>query len=133
MMELSTFEDLLDRFGGDLAAWPAPERDAAMALLAVSSAASAQRDAMLDVELVLRQSGVRVAPGAADKIAARAMRHRQETPARRLALRAGWAAAAAIVLTVGIAIGDHGGATRDVSPDRVLSVALDSGGTADVE
>ena len=61
------------------------------------------------------------------------MRHRQETPTRRLAFRAGWAAAVAIVLLVGIAIGDRGAATRDVSPDRVLAVALDSGGPTDVE
>ena len=133
MMELSTFEDLLDRHGGDLAAWPARERDAATALLAISPAAQAQRDTMLDVERVLRRAAVVAAPGATDQIAARAMRHRQETPARRLALRTGWAVAAAIVLVVGIAIGDYGGATRDISPDHVLAVALDSGGTTDVE
>ena len=131
-MELSTFEDLLDLHGGDLARWPEPERAAAAALLDISPEAHALHAGMAEIEAVLRRPAASGGPGA-DLVAARAMRHRQETPARRLALRAGWAAAAAIVLLVGIAIGDRGNATRDVSPDRVLAVALDSGGPTDVD
>ncbi|MCX8256262.1 MAG: hypothetical protein OTI36_19970, partial [Beijerinckiaceae bacterium] len=62
----------------------------------------------------------------------RATRHRQETPARRLALRAGWAVAAMIVLAVGLSVGAHAPVERDVSPARMMASALD-GGVADVE
>lgn len=39
-MTLETFTDLADRFGADLAAWPAPQRAAARALLAEQPAAA---------------------------------------------------------------------------------------------
>ena len=132
-MELSTFEDLLDLHGGDLARWPFAERAAAATLLSTSPDARALHARMAEIEAVLRRPAAPDAPGAIDGLAARAMRHRQETPARRLALRASWAAAAAIVLLVGITIGDYLGAAYDVAPDRVVAVALDATGTSDVE
>ena len=132
MMELSTFEDMLDLHGGDVARWPSADRAAATAFLAVSSDARGLRDAMAEVEAVLR-SPPTPSSGALDRLAAHAMRHRQETPARRLALRAGWAAAAAIVLFVGLAVGAWAPLEHDVSPDGVVASALGTGGAADVE
>src|SRR5262249_19723706 len=41
MMRLDEFEDLLDRHGEDVTAWPAPDRDAGLALLHGSPAARA--------------------------------------------------------------------------------------------
>lgn len=129
-MEVSEFEDLLDLHGGDLAGWPAAARAQAEALLAASPEARRLHDDMLAVETVLRCTP---APSAgADAIAARATRHRQETPARRLALRAGWAVAAMIVLAIGLSLGAHAPVERDVSPARMMASALD-GGVADVE
>ena len=132
-MELSTFEDLLDLHGGDLARWPSDARVAANALLAGSAEARALRDGMAEVEAVLRRSSTPVAAGGLDAIAARATRHRQETPVRRSALRASWAAAATIVLLVGLWIGAYAPVEHDASPDRVMASALGAGGAADVE
>ena len=131
-MELSTFEDLLDLHGGDLARWPADARPAADALLASSTEARALRDAMAQVETVLRLSSAPADAGGLDAIAARATRHRQETPVRRFAVRAGWAVAATIVLLVGLSVGAHAPIEHDVSPGSVMASALD-GGAADVE
>ena len=129
-MELSTFEDLLDLHGGDLARWPDDARPAAAALLAGSPEARVLRDDMVAVETVLRRAPTPAV--GVHAIAARATRHRQETPARRLALRAGWAAVATIVLLVGLSVGAHAPVERDVSPARLMASALDGGG-ADVE
>lgn len=35
-ISLGEFQELLDRFGGDIAAWPVPEQTAANAVLAIS-------------------------------------------------------------------------------------------------
>lgn len=40
-LSLEGFRDLLDRFGGDISRWPAPERDASRALLEQSPEAQA--------------------------------------------------------------------------------------------
>jgi len=56
-MELERFNSLVDAYGGDEAAWPAAERDAARSLLAAEPQARAlQREARaLDRELALFQ------------------------------------------------------------------------------
>ena len=130
-MELSTFEDLLDLHGGDLARWPTDARGASD-LLAGSAEARALREAMAEVETVLRLSSTPAEVGGLDAIAARATRHRQETPVRRFVVRAGWAVAATIVLLVGLSVGAHAPIEHDVSPGSVMASALD-GGAADVE
>ena len=134
-MELATFEDLLDRHGGDVACWPADVRVPAATLLEGSAEARALRDAMVEVEVVLRRSSTVAFAGGLDAIAARATRERQETPVRRFAFRAGWAAVATIVLAIGLSVGAHAPVEHEVSPARLMASALDfgGGGAADAE
>ena len=56
-MDLERFQDLVDAYGGDDAAWPAGERDAARALLAAEPQARALQQVAqaLDRELALFQ------------------------------------------------------------------------------
>ncbi len=131
-MDLTVFEDRLDLYGADLARWPDADQVRVAALVAASVDAREILAAMAEIEAVLRDR-LSHEPGAAGVMAARAMRHRQETPTRRLARRAGLAAAAAIVLMLGISIGDIAFAEHADDPDRVMAVAFDTGGAADVD
>lgn len=132
-MDLATFEDHLDRYGGALGAWPEAVRGDAEALLAASGPARKAHDAMRAVELALASSRT---PGDArrgDAMAAVATRHRQSRPVDRLAPRAGWAAAAAAVLVLGIAVGTVAPRLHDDSPERVMAAALDTSGAIDAD
>ncbi|MBE7220436.1 MAG: hypothetical protein INR64_18360, partial [Caulobacteraceae bacterium] len=65
-MDIASFEDLVDRHGGDPARWPAPERGEAQALLAVSAAARTVLAATREVESVLRTPVAAASSGAID-------------------------------------------------------------------
>lgn len=134
MIDLQTFEDGLDRWGGALATWPLDARRDAEALLAGSASARALHASMIEVERAL------ALPLAGDAgftdFAGIATRRAQERSRRAspMVRRAGWGAAAAAALVLGIMAGniDFGG--RDDSPDQVLAVALGpSVGTVDVD
>ena len=135
-MDIAGFEDNLDRYGGDLERWPTRERTAADELLAVSSAAQALLAEMRVVEVALvRASSMQPDKGDIDRLVARASAGHQETRARRMVLRAGVGTAAAAALALGILVGGlwPAPATHDMSPDRVLAAALDTGGAGDVD
>ena len=131
-MDPSTFEDHLDRYGGDLASWPAPLRGEAAALLETCPRARAAFAALGHAEAFLR---VRTMPdpGVIETTAARAAMGRQAAPARRFAVGAGWAAAAVVLLGLGISLGDMPAPEHDDSPARIISAALDTPVSADVE
>ncbi len=61
MMALSRFEALAASYGADLNRWPAETRDAARALLAVSTRAQAVLDAERDLDAAILSAGVREA------------------------------------------------------------------------
>ena len=132
-MDLTTFEDHLDRFGGTFGAWPEAVRDEAAALLASSTAARRVHDAMLAVEQALTTSRAAGISSRCDAMAAVAMRHRQSRPPRRLASKAGWAAAAAAILVLGLAIGTVAPRFHEDSPERVMAAALDMGAAGDAD
>jgi hypothetical protein len=72
MMDLPEFEDLLGRLGEDLSTWPAPQHDAANALLGTSEKA---RHALADAVLLreaLRTEPTRAPAGLAERILRRA-------------------------------------------------------------
>lgn len=138
MTELQTFEDKLDRWGGDLARWPADARRSAEALLAVSAPARALHTSMIEIERML------ALPLAEDtdsvgRFAAVATRRLQEKPsmlrhAPRSVRRAGWGVAIAAALVLGIMVGDINPGGYDDSPDQVLASALGpSVGSVDVD
>ncbi|MCM8737659.1 hypothetical protein M5E06_26420 [Azospirillum sp. A1-3] len=68
------FRDRLDRFGGDLALWPADAARDARRLLLRSVKAQAMLDEMVMMELALGQSEDRPPPDLADRIFASAFR-----------------------------------------------------------
>jgi hypothetical protein len=103
-MTLEEFEAGMDSWGGDLEAWPAPERMAATVLLAGSPAARRSLAAMLAVEHALARTARRELPGL-DGLLARATAERQETAAGPRAWRLRYAAAAVAVLAAGYAYG----------------------------
>ena len=137
MTDLQTFEDDLDRWGGALARWPLDARHDAEALLAGSAPARALHASMIEVERVL---ALPLADGAGfTDFAANATRRPQDKPsllrrASPMARRAGWGAAIAAALVLGIVVGDLNLGGRDDSPDQVLASALGpSVGTVDVD
>ena len=133
-MDLTAFEDYLDRWGGDMTAWPSETRVKAAALLERSDTARAALKVMTDLESILGSS-VLLPSVDAGSIAAVAMRHRQERPISRWMLqtrRAGLATAAAVVLFLGIFLGQTTPSGED-GPDRVLAIAFDSTGASDVD
>ncbi len=134
MMDLQTFEDDLDRWGGALARWPLDARREAEALLARSAPARALHASMIEVERVL------ALPLADDAgftdFAANATRRPQERLRRAspMVRRAGWGTAIAAALVLGIMVGDVNLGGHDDSPDQVLASALGpSMGTVDVD
>lgn len=135
MTDLQLFEDNLDRWGGDLARWPLDARRDAATLLAGSALARALHAAMLEVERVLAPPLANEDAGFTD-FAAVATRRPQEK-ARRVSptvRRAGWGAAAAAALVLGMVVGDSNLGGHDDSPDQVLASALGpSVGSVDVD
>ena len=136
-MDLATFLQCLDSLGGDLDTWPADLRARAEVFIAGSEPAKAAVLAMGDVERWLRASASRVDARAAgvDALAALAMRRPQDRPARRMArpaARVAFAAAAVIVLCLGLTLGWGSGQQED-GPDRVLAIALDTSGAVDAD
>ena len=131
-MNLSAFEDHLDRRGSNLARWPAEIRTGAMALLETSPRARAMLRAMEDVEALLQ---VRRAPSVegVEMIAAVAMRHRQVVPQRRLSRGAAWSAAAGIALFLGCLLGGIAPQQHDDTPEVTLAASLDATGAIDVD
>lgn len=78
-LTLEGFRNLLDRFGGDLTSWPARERIAADALLAISADAKALLAESMAVDHVL--AAVPKAPaGLADRVIAAAL---EQSPSRK--------------------------------------------------
>lgn len=132
MSNLVLFENGLDRWGGDLAGWPDEARRDAVALLAVSAPARELHESMLEVEraLALPLTG----DTGFDRFTAVATRQPQEQRARPMLRRAGWGAAIAAALVLGILIGDTNIGAHDDTPDQVLASALGpSTGTLDVD
>lgn len=85
MMRIEEFEDLLDRHGEDLSAWPVPDRDSGLALLRTSQEA---RDLVEEARSLRHAFGADSLPPAppdlAHRVIANAIRS-QEVP-RRAAL-----------------------------------------------
>ncbi len=131
-MNLSTFEDHLDRHGSDLARWPADSRAEAAALLDTTPRARTLLHAMQDVDAYLR---VKRPPSteAAGHIAATAMRQRQALPHHRLSRNAAWSAAAGVALFLGCCLGGIAPQQHDDTPDVVLATSLDASGATDVD
>jgi hypothetical protein len=120
-MTPEAFEELLDRHGADLARWPHEARAAAEAFLTVSARANTQLAAMRDVEAYLMGSRATAGDGA---YAAVAIRRARVRPARRVVSRAGWAAAAAAALAMGVFVGGATAAPRDDEGAASLAQAL---------
>ena len=78
-LTLEGFRDLLDRFGGDLTSWPARERVAADALLAISADAKALLAETAAVDSVLA-TPPKAPAGLADRIVAAAL---EQSPSRK--------------------------------------------------
>ncbi|HEV2159058.1 hypothetical protein [Bradyrhizobium sp.] len=78
-MDVTEFEELIDRLGEDLSRWPDDRRLPAEALLAQSSAAQA----LLDEARILRQAlaapAIRAPKGLADRIVAAAAKMKDDT------------------------------------------------------
>ena len=78
-MDVTEFEELIDRLGEDLSRWPDDRRLSAEALLAQSSAAQA----LLDEARVLRQAlaapAIRAPKGLADRIVNAAAKMKDDT------------------------------------------------------
>lgn len=134
MITLQTFEDHLDRWGGALAVWPVEPRGEAEALLAGSAEARALLADMVEVEAALALPAFELS----GRFAAVATRHAQDraVPARRAPVlrRAGWSAAAAVALVLGLLFGSANLGVHDDSPDQVLASALGpAAGTVDVD
>ena len=129
-MNMSLFEDTLDRYGGDLATWPRDVRASAADFLAGSGEAQAALRTMGEVERFLVASRARA--DGPDRLAETASRRSQVRPAPRNAHRAAWAAAAMVVLVLGLFVGD----IRPISDDGVdvlMATSLDPMGVTDVD
>lgn len=77
-MDVSEFEDLIDRLGEDLSQWPAEQRLAAAELLASSSAANELLSEARIVREALSSPSVRAPAGLAARILAAASRSTQD-------------------------------------------------------
>lgn len=81
-MDIETFEDLVDRLGEDVSAWPSPEREAGTALIAASARA---REIVADAARLRQELSRRTPPrapaGLADRIMAQVATPRAEIPA----------------------------------------------------
>lgn len=81
------FKNCLDRYGGDLDAWPPEIAAAARRLLAVSPAAQALLDETAEIERVLRESEAPPPPGLAGRIFAAAFGPADEAETKRPAAK----------------------------------------------
>lgn len=135
MMDLERFELSLDRYGAVLDGWPRDERAAADALLARSEAARALLAEMVELESLI-PLGV-MAPGdaepMADRMALRAMSAPQVRTLAPVARRAGWAAAIAAALVLGLLVGRGGAEPPGDATDHILTAASDPLGQVDVD
>ena len=81
-MDIETFEDLVDRLGEDVSAWPSPAREAGTALIATSAQA---REIVADAarlrQELSRHTPLRAPAGLADRIMAQVATPRAEMPA----------------------------------------------------
>jgi hypothetical protein len=77
-MDVSEFEDLIDRLGEDTSRWPEEQREAASRLLASSAEAAALLAAALALREALSAPPVRAPAGLADRIFAAASRIKAE-------------------------------------------------------
>jgi hypothetical protein len=112
------FEAGLDRWGGALEDWPAPDRSAAQALLRDSAVAREALRAMLAVEAALARSAARP-PAGLDDLLARATAQPQERPAK-FAWRVRYAVCAA-ALAAGFA---YGALAQAAAPEDWFSQAF---------
>ena len=115
--------DLIDRCGADPALWPPGARAGAERALAASPEARSVLEAMRRVERTL--AATRGVDGARD-FAAPALRQAQPRAVRLWKARAGWAAAAAAALSLGVFTGARTGAAADepaVTLDHALALA----------
>ena len=80
-MDVTEFEDLIDRLGEDLTRWPEELRLAGEALLAASSEARALVEEARSIREALAASPVRAPAGLADRIAAAAAQQPAEPDA----------------------------------------------------
>ena len=130
-MDQTEFEDGLDRYGGDLGAWPAGLQDDAAALLVRSVAAQQAHRATRALEQVLAATRPRLRDVAAT-LATRASRRRQDGPATRAFVRFGLAAGFLSTLVIGILVGGSL-VVPDDTPDHVLQAAFSTTETPDVD
>lgn len=125
------FEALAEAFGGDVARWPADEREAAALLMAAepgfTQAVLARADS-LDAALdAWRPAGA--SAGLVERIVAGAPKERAPrwmnwlSPA---ALGAGLAAACAAGVMVGVVVSEHSSAAREVAVTSTLSAVSSS-------
>jgi hypothetical protein len=80
-MDVTEFEDLVDRLGEDLSRWPEAQRLAADALLATSEEARAIIAQAKSLRQALATPPVRAPAGLADRIVAAAVRMKADQPA----------------------------------------------------
>lgn len=111
---------LLDRCGGDLAAWPPGAEQAARRLLSVSPQARAALAAAQALDRLMDATRAQLAP---ERLAERATARAQEPrrTATGLWTRAAGAAAAAAALSLGLVAG---ASDRAPTPDQAVSAAL---------
>ena len=129
-MNVSIFEDNLDRYGGDFASWPLDLRDAAADFARGSIEAAAALRATTEVERFLASS--RPSTSGPDRLAETASRYIQARPAPRNAQRAAWAAAAMVMLVLGLFVGDIR-PTSDDGVDVLMATSFEPMGATDVD
>jgi hypothetical protein len=78
-MDVTEFEELIDRLGEDLSRWPDDRRLPALDLLAQSSAAQTLLDEARTLRNALAAPAVRAPAGLADRIVAAAARLKRDT------------------------------------------------------
>lgn len=124
---LKRFEKLADAWGGDIVRWPEAEQAAARALLAADPAVQSILTEAAGLDAVL---ALDVAPAPSDLLVRRVTRAAPGRPLRfGWTSRAGWAAAAAAGLVVGIFVGDQAltSLRADAAFEQAQSYTLDEG------
>jgi hypothetical protein len=79
-MDVTEFEDLIDRLGEDMSCWPDAERRAAAILLASSLEARALMEEVRALRAALAAPAVRAPAGLVDRIVAAASKLKIEPP-----------------------------------------------------
>ena len=138
-MNTPAFEDLLDRHGADLSRWPSELRNGAAALLAASAEARDLHAAMATVEEAIRATSLGPAPADSARTAvsshwaAVAMRCPQARRVSPVLRNAKFGAAIAAALVLGMLVGTMRFEPTEISPDQVVTSALESAGSVDVD